>query len=78
MSLLDLTEDERAKLVRMVRQAIEGDRFFLAPRAKRLRSILSKLDPASIERAALTHPPPKPDGEPSAIITKLRGGRRRR
>jgi hypothetical protein len=36
MPLLDLTEDEHAELVRMVRQAIEDDRFFLAPRAKRL------------------------------------------
>jgi hypothetical protein len=44
MPLLDLTEDEHAELVRLVRQAIEDDRFFLAPRAKRLRSILSKLD----------------------------------
>ena len=44
---LGLTEDEHAELVRVVRQAIDGDRFFLAPRAKRLRSILSKRDPAS-------------------------------
>ena len=77
MPLLDLTEDEHAELVRMVRQAIEDDRFFLAPRAKRLRSILSKLDPAPIERAATPYPPRKPAGQPSAIIAKLRRPRRR-
>ena len=77
MPLLDLTEDEQAELVRVVRQAIEADRFFLAPRAKRLRIILSKLNPASIERAA-SYPPPQRAGQPSAVIIKLRGARRRR
>jgi hypothetical protein len=77
MPLLDLTEDEHAELVRMLRQAIEDDRFFLAPRAKRLRTVLSKLDPASIERAATPYPPPKRPRQPSAIIAKLRGPRRR-
>jgi hypothetical protein len=66
MPLLDLTEDEHAELVRLVRQAIEDDRFFLAPRAKRLRSILSKLDPAVIERAAAFYSPPKPAGHREA------------
>jgi hypothetical protein len=73
MPLLDLTEDEHAELVRLVRQAIEDDRLFLAPRAKRLRTILSKLDPASIERAATPYPPPKRPRQPSVIIAKLRG-----
>jgi len=78
MPTLDLTEDEHAELVRVVRLAIEADHFFLAPRAKRLRRILSKLNPAAIERAATPLPPPKPAGKPSLVYQKLKGGRRRR
>lgn len=50
MPVLDLTDDEHAELVRLVRQAVEEDHFFLSPRAKRLRSILLNLNPAAIER----------------------------
>ena len=78
MPLPDLTEDEHAELVGLVRQAIEADHFFLAPRAKRLRSILSKLNPAAIERIAAPRPPPRPAGTPSLVYQRLRGGHRRR
>ena len=43
MPLPDLTEDEHAELVRLLRDAIAADKYFLAPRAKRLKSILEKL-----------------------------------
>jgi hypothetical protein len=76
MPLPDLTDDERAELVRLVRDAIDGDKYFLSPRAKRLRSILEKLDPASGERAVTPYPAPRPRGEPSLLLTRKRGRRR--
>jgi hypothetical protein len=71
MPLPDLTEDEQAELVRVVRQAIDGDGYPLSPRIKRLKSILAKLNPASIERAAAPHPPPKPSGTPSLVYKRM-------
>ena len=46
MPTLDLTEEERAEIVKAIRAAIDGDRYPLSPRVKRLKSILAKLDPA--------------------------------
>src|SRR5947207_15878047 len=42
----DLTPEEYAEIVRLVRSAIDGERYVLSPRVKRLKSILAKLDPA--------------------------------
>jgi hypothetical protein len=78
MATLDLTEEENAELVRVVRAAIDGDRYVLSPRVKRLKSVLAKLDPASVERPVVRHPPPRPSGQPNLLYQKLRGGRRRR
>jgi hypothetical protein len=50
MPLPDLTDDERAELVRLLRDAIAADKYFLSPQVKRLKSILAKVDPASAER----------------------------
>jgi hypothetical protein len=55
MPLPDLTEDEHAELVRLVRDTIAGERYSLSARMKRLKSILAKLNPAS------TYIRPKPD-----------------
>ena len=65
MPLPNLTDDEQAELVRLLRDAIAADRYFLAPRAKRLKSILAKLDPASTERTVTPYPAPRPSAEPS-------------
>jgi hypothetical protein len=46
MPLPDLPEDEQAELVRLVRDAIAGERYFLSPRMKRLKRVLAKLDSA--------------------------------
>jgi hypothetical protein len=78
MPLPNLTEDEHAELVRLVREAIDGDRYFLSPRAKRLKSILAKIDFASVERTVTHYPAPKPPGEPSLLYRKLKCDRRRR
>jgi hypothetical protein len=77
MPLPDLTEDEQDELVRLLREAIAGERYFLSPRAKRLKSILAKLDPEPAP-AVTPYPPPRPSAEPSLLYQKLRGGRRRR
>ena len=41
----DLTPEEYAEIVRLVRSAIDGERYVLSPRVKRLKRILAKLDP---------------------------------
>jgi hypothetical protein len=41
----DLTEDDKAIIVELLRETIERDRFPLSPRIKRLRAILAKLAP---------------------------------
>jgi hypothetical protein len=76
MPLPVLTEDEHAELVHLLRDAIAADRYFLAPRAKRLKSILSKLNPEPAP-AITPYPPPRPSAEPSQLYRKLRGGGRR-
>ena len=65
--------------MRLLRDAIAADKYFLAPRAKRLKSILAKVEPASAEKVAVTpYPAPRPSAEPSLLYRKLRGGGRRR
>ena len=44
MPLPDLTPEEYAEIVRLVRSAIDGERYPLSSRVKRLKSILAKLD----------------------------------
>jgi hypothetical protein len=61
MSRLDLTDDERDELLRLLRGVIDGDRFPLSPRIRCLRQILEKLEPPV--PAAETFPPPKPPTE---------------
>src|ERR1051325_3564999 len=78
MPLPDLAPEEYAEIVRLVRAAIDGDRYPLSPWAKRLKSILAKLDPEAGRAAAIPYPPPLPSAEPSLLYAKLRGGRRRR
>jgi hypothetical protein len=62
MDRLDLTEEERAELLRLLRGVKAGDRFPLSPRIRRLKAILQKLPPAA---AAEPFPAPRPPGEPS-------------
>jgi hypothetical protein len=78
MPLPDFTEEEHAEVVQAIRAAIEGDRYVLSPRVRRLKGALAKLDPASAERIVTPFPPPKPSGTPSLVYQRLRGGRRRR
>ncbi len=45
MKNLELTDDEAQALVRVIREAIDSDRFPLSPRIAVLRSILAQLRP---------------------------------
>jgi hypothetical protein len=74
----DLAPEEYAEIVRLVRSAIDGDRYPLSVRAKRLKSILAKLDPEAERPSAIPYPAPRPSAEPSFLYAKLRGVRRRR
>jgi len=40
--ILDLSDEEHAELVRLVRDAIDGDRYFMSSRAKLRKAILAK------------------------------------
>ena len=80
MPTLDLTEEERAEVVQTIRAAIDGDRYPLSVRAKRLKSwppMLAKLNPAP-SATVTPYPAPRPSAEPSYLYAKLRGVRRRR
>jgi len=41
----DLTEDERQAVCKLLRNAIDADRYFLSDRVKTWKSALAKLDP---------------------------------
>ena len=77
MPLPDLTPEEYAEIVRLVRSAIDAERYVLSPRVKRLKSILAKLDPA-LSATVTPYPAPHPSAAPSFLYAKLRGVRRRR
>jgi hypothetical protein len=63
MTRLDLSDEERDELVRALRGIVDGDRFPLSPRIRRLKAILAKLEPPAL--AAEPFPAPKPPAEPS-------------
>jgi hypothetical protein len=63
MTRVDLNEDRREVLVRALRGIVDGDRFPLSPRIRRLKAILAKLEPPA--PAAEPFPAPKPPAEPS-------------
>jgi hypothetical protein len=54
----NLTDAECAELARLVRQAIDGDRYPLAPRVRRWKELLAKLDPSATP--PVPYLPPKP------------------
>ena len=54
----NLTPDEAAALIRLLRDIIAEDRFPLSPRVRTLKSVLAKLDPTPC-RTVAPYPPPK-------------------
>jgi hypothetical protein len=72
----DLTDADKAALAALLRDTIAVDRFPLWPRVRRWQAILDKVEPPKPRPAPL--PPLKPPGEPSMVIARLRGTKRRR
>jgi hypothetical protein len=71
MKDLELTDDEAQALVRVIREAIDSDRFPLSPRIAVLRSILAQLRP---EPARAPLPPLRNYVPPSKGRYRRRGG----
>jgi len=65
----DLTDDDKAIVVKLLRDTIAADRFPLSPRVRSLRAILDKLEPPAPKPEL---PPLKPAGEPSMLLAKKR------
>lgn len=66
----DLTHDDKAVLVALLRETIAADRFPMSPRIRSLKAILAKLDPPAPRSEPM--PPPKPPGERSMVLLKRR------
>lgn len=58
-----LTDDDKAILAELLREAIERDRFPMSQRARTFKAILAKLIPLALRPERL--PAPKPPGERS-------------
>jgi hypothetical protein len=72
----NLSPEDYATLAALLRDTIAADRFPLSPRVRRWRAILDKLEPPAPTREPL--PPLKPAGEPSMVVARMRGTKRRR
>ena len=59
---VDLTEDETESLTRLLRHAIDDDRYPLSPRVKAWQAILDKIEPPPVREPP---PPPKQYEPPS-------------
>jgi hypothetical protein len=73
---LDLTDNEKAALVELLRETIDRDRFPLSPRITQLRAILAKLAPEPAQPEAPRSQPPRPTPNPrsrqGAVLAKKR------
>ena len=56
MKNLELSDDEAHALVRVLREAIDGDRLPLSPRVRVLRAVLARLRPEPARPAASQEP----------------------
>ena len=69
MPTLDLTHEEYAALTKLLRDTIDHDRFFLAPRLDPFKAILAKLQPPAPE-------PPRQEPRPKATAPRLAARKR--
>jgi len=67
--LIDLTEEERAALLRELDGIIAMDRYFLSPRITTLKAIRSKIRPEPVRE-----PPPQRHYEPPRVRARRRRG----
>jgi hypothetical protein len=68
---LELTDEEHAALLRLVKHALDSDRFPMSPRRYPLGAILEKLDPRAPREP---RPPPKVYAPPKAIAKQTMAG----
>ena len=68
--------EEYVTIAALLRDTIAADRFPLSPRVRRWKASLDKLEPPAPKREPL--PPLKPPGEPSMVVARMRGTKRRR
>jgi hypothetical protein len=66
----DLTADDKAIIVELLRETIERDRFPLSPRVRGFKAILDKLAPPAPRPEPISAP--KPPGERSAALSRKR------
>ena len=66
----ELDPADRAALIALLRTTIAADRFPLSPRIRRLKVILSKLEPPAAPISA--HPVSRRPGKPSMMLRKGR------
>lgn len=76
---VELDDTEQAALVVLLRGEVENTRYPMAPRLRPLRSVLAKLGVETRRPATGSlPPPPKPPGEPSMVVARMRNPKRRR
>jgi hypothetical protein len=68
MTKPNLTDEDYSDLTKLVREAIDAERYRIGPRIKKLRALLARLDPASTERTVTPYPPPRPRPNPACFI----------
>jgi hypothetical protein len=66
----DLTDDDKAILADLLREAIERNRYPMSPRVRAFKAILAKLDPPAPRPEPI--PAPKPPSERSMALTRKR------
>jgi hypothetical protein len=69
---LDLTEDETAALVTLLKRSVADDRYPFSPRVQTLQRILDRLEPPPARPAA--SPPPRIYAPPSRGRYRRREG----
>jgi hypothetical protein len=69
---LDLSDDQAAALTRLLRKAIDEDRYPLSPRVRQLQAILDKIEPPPVRET----PPPLKVYEPPRAKPGQRRSRR--
>jgi len=67
----DLSDEQKRALVALLKRTIGDDRYPLSPRIRMLKTILAKLDPASVTTPN-PYPAPKLYKPPRAVLTRRR------
>ena len=68
---LDLSDDEKAALIELLRDTVDRDRALTSPRIRKLQAILAKLDPVPPPPTALSATP-NPRSRLGAALAKKR------